>query len=524
MKNNRDNFIDLVEEIDPRHLETHIKKNTDTKSRRIKRYVLAAGIYAAACIAVFLLIPYFVNRTFVNVPPHTPPGAEPGVTDNVDAIDEHFKNTKLYKVLNAAGVDRKDVASLQVDFHQIVDGDVYYVFDGIYKNTDKSPIYAKGKKGWDIENFKVTDDYIICPVPEDVQHKVETDLYCYNMKTGEEILVCSDDIYRYDVYDGKVVYLTADSINSITEVKVYTYDPVENRSTYICDLPDTHRYLGSICYNGSVLALTTDARTAAVGQASILEGESLNDLFFSDNKAKLAIATADNGFYVAYERAELDETGNLVGVAGDPDNGVWYIEVRGNIRKDPVKVSDTYYRELYNVNGALVGVNGDEITLIVEKPTDEEKYGIEEGKIFPKPAVIRISCEYDNRDLTSRDPMYQYIYEKINARVQNGSLAELTDRNNISTSKYRGGKEVYVEFVYNEESRGAPFYPDKENSDTVFTPSHLFFPITGDDTDTVLFNDHNESDELVTFCYGTLAEDPEIKAKILDFFSYAVTE
>ena len=531
MKNNRDNFIDLVEKIDPRHLETHIKKNTDTRSKRIKRYVLAAGIYAAACIAVFLLIPYFIGHTFVNVPPHTPPGAEPGITDNDEAIDEYFKDTKLYKVLATAGVDRKDVASLQVDFYQIENGDVYYPFDGIYKNTEETPIYTRNDPNlkYPIEFFTVAGDYIICVVDED-PNKVEQDLYCYNMKTGEEVLVCSDDIYRYDVCDGKVVYLTADSINCITEVKVYTYDPVENRSTYVCDLPDTHRYLGGICYNGSKLALTTDARTAAVGQVSILDLNTgdVNDLFASDYKAKLAITAADNGFYVAYERAELDETGNLVGVAGDSDNGVWYIEVRGAVRKDPVKVSDNYYNRLYYVNEALVGVNGEEITLIVEKPTEEEKYGLEEGKLFPKPAVIRISCKYDGRDLTQGDALYEYFYEKINARVKDGSLAELTDREYDTPNKYRGDKAVYVEFLYIDESHGAPFYPDKENSDTVFTPVSLFFPLTGDNTDTVLMIDSVKVDENSSTpmlkCFGTLAEDPEIKEKILEFFSYAVTD
>lgn len=373
---NRENFIDLMAEIDPRHLETHIKQNTDTRNKRIKRYIAAVGIYAAACIAVLLLIPYVINHTGI-VPPNNIPGDNPVITepvaDNDEAIDEFFKDTKLYKVLATAGVDRKDVASLQVDFYQIENGDVYYPFDGIYKNTEETPIYTRNDPNYKypIEFFTVTGDYIICVVYED-PNKVEQDLYCYNMKTGEEVLVCSDDIYRYDVYDGKVVYLTADSINSIKEVKVYTYDPVENRSTYVCDLPDSHRYLGGIRYNGSELALTTDARTAAVGQVSILDLNTgdMKDLFAGDYKAKLAITAADNGFYVAYERAELDETGNLVGVAGDSDNGVWYIEVRGDVRKDPVKVSDNYYNRLYYVNEALVGVNGDEATLIVEKTED----------------------------------------------------------------------------------------------------------------------------------------------------------
>ena len=533
---NRDNFIDLMEEIDVRHLDEHIKKNTDFKAKRIKRYIAAVGIYAAACVAVLLLIPFIINHT-VDVPPHTSPGAEPITTEPAgnsdESIDELFKGTKLYKVLNTAGVKREDVESLQVDFYQIENGDVYYLFDGIYKNTDYkntevAPIYTRNDpySKYPIESFMVTGDYIICEACEDAQRKVETDLYCYNMKTGEEILVCSDDIYRYDVYDGKVVYLTADSINSIKEVKVYTYDPEENKSTFICDLPDSHRYLGLISYNGSELALATNAITAGAGQVSVLDLNTgdVSDLFPSDHKAKLTITVADEGYYVAYERAELDDTGNLVGVEGDSDTGVWYIKNR----KDPVKVSDTYYNELYYVNEALVGVNGEEITLIVEKPTEEEKYGLEEDKIFPRPEVILISCKYDHRQLTSGDALYEYFYEKINARVKDGKLQELTDRNHDSPNKYRGDKEVYVEFKYSGDSSGAPFYPDKEDAETVFTPSSLFFPLTGDNTDTVLLIDSVRTDEnlsqLILKCYGTLAEDPEIEAEIWDFFSYAAPE
>ena len=130
--------------------------------------------------------------------------------------------------------------------------------------------------------------------------------------------------------------------------------------------------------------------------------------------------------------------------------------------------------------------------------------------------------------MTQGDALYEYFYEKINARVKDGSLAELTDREYDTPNKYRGDKAVYVEFLYIDESHGAPFYPDKENSDTVFTPVSLFFPLTGDNTDTVLMIDSVKVDENSSTpmlkCFGTLAEDPEIKEKILEFFSYAVTD
>ena len=368
---NRENFMDLMEELDPRYLEDHIKKNTDTKTKRIKRYITAAGIYAAACVAILLLIPVIINHTGIMEQSNVP-GADPAIDEPVrddKAIDEFFAHTKLYKVLDAAGVDRKDVASLQVAEHMIVDGDVYYPFDGIYKNTDKSPIYTKEKKNWDIETFMVTGDYIIFPVNED-PNKVYLDLYCYNMKTEEELLVCSDDIYHYDVYDGKVVYLTADSIEGINEVKVYTYDPEENKSTYVCDLPDTLHYICDISYNGGELAITTDSRCFSsdygiLCQVTVLDMETkeLRDLFTTEPYIAILITDSDEGYYVACRKKVFVE--GLPSEAESEYNGVWYIKTGEN----PVKISDDIYNEIYYVNGKLVGVNGDEATAIIENTT-----------------------------------------------------------------------------------------------------------------------------------------------------------
>lgn len=369
---NRENFIDLMEELDPRHLEEHIKKNTDTKTKRIKRYITAAGIYAAACVAILLLIPVIINHTGImehsNAPGADPVIGEPARDDK--AIDEFFANTKLYKVLGAAGVDRKDVASLQVDDYMIVDGDVYYLFDGIYKNTDKSTIYTKGKKGWDIESFMVAGDYLICAVNED-PNKVNLDLYCYNMKTGEEILVCSDDIYRYDVYDGKVVYLTADSIEGINEVKVYTYDPEENKSTYVCDLPDTLHHICDISYKGTELAITTDERCfssdySILCQVTVLDMETkdLRNLFTTEPYIGILITGSDEGYYMACRKRTFVE--GLPSYVESEYNGVWYIKTGEN----PVKISDDIYNKIYYVNGKLVGVNGDEVTAIIGNTTD----------------------------------------------------------------------------------------------------------------------------------------------------------
>ena len=375
---NRDNFIDLMEEIDVHHLDEHIKKNTDSKTKRIKRYFAAVGIYAAACIAALILIPFIVNHQG-DVPPNNIPGAEPVTTEpagNSDkSIDEFFKGTKLYRVLNTAGVRREDVASLQVDFHQIYNGDVYYLFDGVYKNTEKAPIYTRNDPNmkYPIESFTVTGDYIICVVDED-PNKVEQDLYCYNMKTGAEILVCSDDIYHYDVYDGKVVYLTADSIEGINEVKVYTYDPEENKSTYVCDLPDTLHHICDISYKGTELAITTDERCfssdySILCQVTVLDMETkdFRNLFTTGPYIGIIITGSDEGYYMACRKRIFVE--GLPSYAESEYNGVWCI----NAGENPVKVSDDIYNKIYYVNGKLVGVNGDEVTAIIGNTTDTDE-------------------------------------------------------------------------------------------------------------------------------------------------------
>lgn len=387
--NNRDLFIDLVGGIDPRHLETHIKKNTDTRSTRIKRYITAAAIYAAACIAVLLLIPYIITHTFVGDPTPSIPGETPvappvttdAVTEQTDAdpevsIDEYFADTKLYKVLKALEIDRTDVAFLQVDDHQIQGGDVYYLVESeIYKNTDDYPVLNEYST---IDSFRVSGKYIFYTVLSEADsYPPIKHLHCYNMDTAEENVICEDDIYHYDVYDGELLYL---SVPQTDTVKVYTYDPEEDKSVFVCDIPTTSNWIGDISYNGSEMAFVTDER-CAVGQANVLDMNTKNMRFLYPGyfRGKLAITAAEDGYYVAFQRTTLDENGNLIDVDAVYDNGniiktdvngVWYTKVSEN----PVKISDTYYDELYCVNGKLAGVKGDTVEAIDTDPDEVTEF------------------------------------------------------------------------------------------------------------------------------------------------------
>jgi len=69
----REQFIDLMGEVDPLHLEAHIEKNTNTKKAQIRRYIASAGIYAAACLVVCLIIPFIINETGIGLNPGTNP-------------------------------------------------------------------------------------------------------------------------------------------------------------------------------------------------------------------------------------------------------------------------------------------------------------------------------------------------------------------------------------------------------------------------------------------------------------------
>lgn len=521
---NRDNFIDLMEEIDPRHLDEHVKKNTDTKSKRIKRYIAAAGIYAAACIAALILIPFIVNHQG-DVPPNNIPGAEPVTTapvteENDRNIDEVLADTMLYKVLDAAGVDRKDVERLRVGREQIVHGSVYYERGSqIFRDNEPHFIMSTDK---DMGDFRVGNERIIFTEMPDVESTVQKNLYSYNLSTGETNLICEDEILYFDFVDEELVYVTGDSRNP-TEYKVYNYVNYSEESRLISTIPAEQNSVSSAYFNGHqlvVLEAYVNYESPSLMIYDIHKGE-WKVMVSGANETRIAFADTGDGYYCSVEL--LAPYGNYTIVA-KRYNGVWF---RNPDTEEKELISGTTYSELYYVNGALVGVNGNEATVIIEKPTEEEKYGLEEGKLFPRPEVITISCEYDHYDLTSSDPLYEYFYEKINARVIEGRLQELTDRNDASPNKYRGDKEVYVEFKYTGDSMDAPFYPDKENAGTVFTPSSLFFPLTGGNTDTVLLIDSvrtDDSSHLILKCFGTLAEDPEIEAKIWEYFSYAAPE
>ncbi|MBE6709349.1 MAG: hypothetical protein E7578_08940 [Ruminococcaceae bacterium] len=516
---NRDNFIDLMEEIDLRHLDEHIKKNTDTKAKRIKRYVTAAGIYVAACVAVLLLIPVIINHTGIGQPNNSP-GANPVITDSVDggdAIDEFFEDTKLYKVLDAAEARRKDVERLQVEKHQIVDGNVYYhsTYE-IYRNTDDKPILNDELP---IGKFSVNKKYIAYTTLSDADCIPPIEyLYCYDTETNEKNYICFEVILFLDFIDGKLVYVTSDS----NGLEVHGYNPVSEESELISSIPAEWDNISSVYYTGDMLVAvlynSENEIPYAIKEYNVQNKEWKGHWAIS-NEVKFAFADPRDGYYYSCEwsgfgdseDSEFDER-----VCKRDVDGVWFMNPNTNEKQ---KVTGATYDELYFVNGKLVGVNGDEVSVVV-KNHSAEKYGnLEEGMVFPRPESMTISYGWKSAALVPGDELYEYMYERMNARVNGGSLTEVSGRERPDVYIYREEGVVRVEFYYYDDRRGAPFYPDIENSDTAFALHELHFPITGDNSDVVFFTER----DLVTgppyqMCFGTLTVDPEIEAKILEYF------
>lgn len=523
MKNNRDMFIDLVEEINPGHLETHIKKNTDTRSKTIKRYIAATGIYAAACVAVLLLIPFIINYTG-DVTPNTLPGVNPVTTepvvDNDETIDEFFADTMLYKVLNTAGVKRENVERLQVGRHQIFNGDVYYRYGNeVYRNTESNPIMSENSK---LGEFRFGNGYIYYTIFPYEQSSIQRPLYSYNIETKEKKIVCEGEILFFDFSDDEFVYVSGDS-EDLTEYKVYSYNPETGKSELMHTIPAEGEYESSACFTGDkFVAIVYDPvfERLCIKEYDVHNKE-WKGLGSISSEVKFTFADPSDGYYFSCEwtRFEGDVAADE-GVLKRHVDGVWYMNPDTDEKQ---KVSGTPYNELYYVNGVLVGVNREEASVVVENH-DAEKHGIiEDGKLFPRPESMAISYGDKSYSFRTNDPLYEYMYEKINARVSEGSLTEMTGRERPDEYIYRDNNVVRVEFRYYYDSQGAPFYPDKENSDTAFALVELHFPITGDNTDVVFITDRGSSNKPLK-CYGTLADDPEIEAKILDYFSEDTTE
>ncbi|MBP3377462.1 MAG: hypothetical protein J6L96_01810, partial [Clostridia bacterium] len=139
-----------------------------------------------------------------------------------------------------------------------------------------------------------------------------------------------------------------------------------------------YHYIADISYTGSELAITNTVSENVIGQATVLDMNTKNMryLYPTDSRGMFAITDADDGYYVAYQRANLAPEGVPIELESEY-NGVWYAKVG----EKPVKISDAYYSELYYVNGKLVGVYRDTVELIdtdpdtvTEFPDSREQY------------------------------------------------------------------------------------------------------------------------------------------------------
>lgn len=83
---NHERFLDAMNGIDEGFLQTHIRKKCPTGADRAKRYAMAAGIYAAAIIAVAVILPFVIRH---GEDPKPIPGDDPVVAESsADRTDE----------------------------------------------------------------------------------------------------------------------------------------------------------------------------------------------------------------------------------------------------------------------------------------------------------------------------------------------------------------------------------------------------------------------------------------------------
>ena len=171
------------------------------------------------------------------------------------------------------------------------------------------------------------------------------------MKT-EEKMVISTKVYCYDVCDGEVVYLILSDSNN---VKVYTFNPNEDKSRFVCEISSNGTLIQDISCIGGEMAFITDY-TSDIGQVSVLDLKTgkISHIFSSECKGVLSILAADEGYYVSFRQVVTDENGKVLESNSEYD-GLWYAKVS----EKPVKILDFCYDELYYTNGKLVGMRGD---------------------------------------------------------------------------------------------------------------------------------------------------------------------
>ncbi|MBE6708819.1 MAG: hypothetical protein E7578_06215 [Ruminococcaceae bacterium] len=81
----RDTFIDAMGIIDDELLTSHLRRKCPTKTQKIQRYVMAAAIYAAACLVFIAVLPLIIGKDKAPTPPDL--GDAPIVIETVESID-----------------------------------------------------------------------------------------------------------------------------------------------------------------------------------------------------------------------------------------------------------------------------------------------------------------------------------------------------------------------------------------------------------------------------------------------------
>ncbi len=81
----RDTFIDAMSLIDDELLTSHLRRKCPTKAQKIRKYVMAAAMYAAACLVLVAVLPLIIGKDKAPIPPDS--GDAPIVIETNESMD-----------------------------------------------------------------------------------------------------------------------------------------------------------------------------------------------------------------------------------------------------------------------------------------------------------------------------------------------------------------------------------------------------------------------------------------------------
>lgn len=251
----RDIFIDAMSGIDEDLLTAHIQIKQPTKAQKIRKYAMAAAIYAAACLVVAIILPFIIGH---GEDPSPVPGNDPVKVETTDpaVTDPEVRQIKVADIDTVYnGVDSENLsdkvtldevkAIISAARQAYADYDVIVLADGTLM-----PTKAKLSDYTLAQIEKMTDDARDMLFEE---YKVYFDNMLAVVEEMLEVRFPENSIYRRNLDDDTCYFvLNLPDTGYVTAEEMF--DPIKERDDdlyrewlYISDLidPGTLYYLDS---------------------------------------------------------------------------------------------------------------------------------------------------------------------------------------------------------------------------------------------------------------------------------------